>query len=479
MVKHLNEKFLMALFFATAVFVAGAQTVIVAPYLQPGNASGLNKEQKVLVWQTDSVPGNFVVNYQLNTTKGKKPKIQQAKVVNTILKLNGKTTLLYRATLSGLKFDADYAYTVSLQGNTITEQVFSTRTRLNKTRFTVLGDFGGATKAEQAIARQIEKQQPQFVLTTGDNVYNNGLESEYRKNLFPYYNAAATDTSFTSLMRSIPFYMILGNHDVRSNNLEKFPDGLAYFYYNDLPLNAPVTKLVLPVEGNAEQVNAFKKATSPRYPQMANFSFDYGNVHITCLDANDYANPLDNDLLQWLRSDIGESKADWKIVTYHHPAFNTGKAHYDGQLMRLLSPLLEAWGVSLVLNGHVHNYQRTVPLKFAPSTNETGEQYVITPEGRVNGKFTLDTKFDGSNDTTPEGIIYVVTGGGGMPLYDHDLSGKPELWKHDLPDNWVPFTVKFISDTYSYSLIETNGKKLTFQQVDLNGKVIDQIVLTK
>lgn len=478
MVKQLYKKIAMVLF-VVPVFASSAQTVIVTPYLQPGNVSALDKEQKVLVWQTDSVAGNFVVTYQLNTAKSKKSKIQHAAVVNTMLKLNGKTTMLYRATLGRLKFDTDYTYTVSLNGNTITNQTFTTRTRLDKTRFAVLGDFGGATKAEQSIAKQIQKQKPQFVLTTGDNVYNNGLESEYKKNLFPFYNAAPDDTSYTALMRKIPFYMILGNHDVRSNNLDKFPDGLAYFYYSDLPLNAPVTKLVLPVEGNTERVSAFKKATTPRYPQMSNFSFDYGNVHVTCLDANDYANPLDADLLQWLRTDIGSSKADWKIVTYHHPAFNTGRAHYDGQLMRLLSPLLEVWGVDLVLNGHVHNYQRTVPLKFVPATNETGEQYIITPEGRVNGKFILDQHFDGVNDTSPDGIIYIVTGGGGLPLYDKDLSGQPELWKHDLPDNWVPFTVKFISDSYSYSMIETNGKKLIFQQIDQNGNTIDQITLTK
>lgn len=475
----MNIRILLTSLLLASGFVADAQTIFVSPYLQPGNASALDKEQKVLVWQTDSVAGNFAVTYQSTITKGKKPKIQDALVSNSVLKLNEKTTILYRAKLNGLKFDADYTYTVSLNGKTIAMQKFTTRTRSDKTRFVVLGDFGGATKAEQAIAKQINKQQPQFVLTTGDNVYNNGLENEYRKNLFPYYNADPADTSYTSLMRSIPFYMILGNHDVRSNNLDKFPDGLAYFYYNDLPLNAPITKLVLPVEGNTERVNAFKKATAPRYPQMANFSFDYGNVHITCLDANDYVNPLDADLLQWLRTDIGESKATWKIVAYHHPAYNTGKAHYDGQLMRLLSPLLEAWGVDLVLNGHVHNYQRTVPLRFVPATNETGDQYIITPEGRVNGKFTLDQQFDGNKDTTPEGIIYIVSGGGGMPLYDREISGQPELWKHDLPDNWTPFTVKVISDSHSFSSIETDGKKLSFQQIDQKGTIIDQIVLTK
>jgi hypothetical protein len=212
---------------------------------------------------------------------------------------------------------------------------------------------------------------------------------------------------------------------------------------------------------------------------MANFSFDYGNVHITCLDANDYTNPLDPILIDWLSRDIGQSKADWKIVAFHQPGFSSSKAHYDEQIMRLLSPLFEKLKVSLVLSGHVHNYQRSLPLLFSPQKNETGDRYVISPEGKVNGTFTLDKKFDGTTDTTPEGIIYIVTGAGGDALYDISLSGKPELWKHEPKENWEPFTQKFISNKYSFTLIETKGKKLNLQQIDQTGKVIDQIVITR
>lgn len=94
-------------------------------------------------------------------------------------------------------------------------------------------------------------------------------------------------------MKSIPFYMLLGNHDTYSANLSKYPDGLAYFYYTDLPRNAPVTSLTVNPTGDQQLVSTFKKNTSPRFPVTANYSFDQGNVHISCLDANDYANPLD------------------------------------------------------------------------------------------------------------------------------------------------------------------------------------------
>jgi hypothetical protein len=147
--------------------------------------------------------------------------------------------------------------------------------------------------------------------------------------------------------------------------------------------------------------------------------------------------------------------------------------------MRLLSPLFEKLKIDLVLTGHVHNYQRSVPLLFVPKKNETGDRYMISPEGKVDGTFTLDVQFDGDGDTTPNGIIYIVTGGGGGGLYDVSLSQKPELWKHEPQENWAPFTQKLISDRHSFTWIETNGRVLMLQQIDLTGKVIDQIKITK
>jgi acid phosphatase type 7 len=458
-------------------FSIHAQEILVPPYLQPGNASALNREQKVLIWQTDSVPGKFKVEY-IQKTDGEKTSL--AKTTSDKLSLKNKTTFLYRANLGGLKFDSEYSYKVSLNDKVIADGTFTTRTKTRQTKFAVFGDCGAGTPQQAEVIYQVFQQKPQFVLVTGDNVYRSGLESEYRKNFFPYYTSSeANPLTGAPIMKSIPFYMLLGNHDVYGSDFDKTPDGLAYFYYNDLPLNGPPTELTVKVTGNADLVKAFKSNTGSRFPKMSNFSFDYGNVHIVCLDANPYANPLDPMLVQWLAEDMKNSKADWKIVSYHHPGFNSSKAHYDYQQMRLLSPVLEQLGVDLVLTGHVHNYQRTVPLKFEPKLDSTGTRYVMSDEGRVDGKFTLDEKFDGITNTKPNGIIYIVTGAGGAPLYDRSLSEKPDLWKHDPQQNWVPFTTKIVSDRHSYTMIETDGKKLVLKQHDSKGVVFDEITVTK
>ena len=468
---------LIILLFISAT--ALAQQLLVSPYLQPGNASSLSKEEKVLIWQTDSVPGIYKVEFTTGTfANNSKPSV--AKVSVAKLFLNKKTTLLYRAKLVNLKFDEQYTYRVSLQERIISENTFASRSKLPSTRFAVFGDCGGGTPDQAQIAYQVYQQKPQFVLITGDVVYQDGLENEYRKNFFPYFLASeASPDKGAPLMNSIPFYPVLGNHDVHGADLDKHPEGLAYFYYADLPTNAPTPEFTVKVSGNAERVKAFKKNAGTRFPRIANFSYDYGNVHFICLDANYYVNPLDPTLVEWIKRDLKYSKADWKIAAFHHPGFNSSKAHYNDQQMRLLSRVFEELGVDLVLAGHVHNYQRSVPLKFSPKKNADGTQYIISPEGRVDGTFVLDHEFDGQTKTTPKGIIYIVTGAGGAPLFDPQLSDKPDSWQHYLPENWEPFTVKLIANKHSFTMIETTGKKLNLKQLDASGAVLDEITVTK
>lgn len=472
-----NNLFITRITLQSILLLAGyslfSQQILVSPYIQPGNASGLSNEEKVLIWQTDSVPGNFEVEYTNGAFVGAK-KIMKAKVSSDKLFLRNKTTLLYRARFSKLQFDESYTYRINLNGKLIDEHSFASRTKGTTTRFAVFGDCGAGTPQQGQIALQVYQRSPQFVLVLGDIVYNSGLEIEYRNRFFPYYLSEQAP-----LMSSIPFYLVVGNHDTGSSDLDKFPDGLAFFYYGDLPLNAPAPKFTVEVSGEPQRVKDFMKNTRPRFPRMTNYSFDYGNVHIVCLDASNYINPLDPALVEWLKNDLKSSRADWKIVAHHNPGFNSSKTHYDDQLMRLLSPVFEEHEVDLVLAGHVHNYQRSMPLTFTPKKSEDGTQYIVSPEGRVDGTFKLDQEFDGITNTRPKGIVYVVSGGGGAALYDMELTDAPELWKHEPEDNWVPYTVKMVSDKHSFTLIETNGKELSLQQLDTKGEIIDEIKVTK
>jgi hypothetical protein len=204
---------------------------------------------------------------------------------------------------------------------------------------------------------------------------------------------------------------------------------------------------------------------------MANFSLDYGNSHWTFIDSNVYVDWSDAYLRNWLARDLASAKtAVWKFVVFHHPPFNSSRAHFTEQQMRLVSDIFEHRAVDVVFSGHVHNYQRTRPLKFlakpAPDrTFNSGGSYAIA------GDFEIDQTFDGSSDTSPDGVLYIVTGAGGAGAYDPDQT--------DNTPTWQPFTQKLISDTYSFTVVDVDGRSLKLRQVTENGDEIDRMTITK
>ncbi len=349
-------------------------------------------------------------------------------------------------------------------------------------RFVVFGDCGAGTPEEASIAYRTFLSKPDFVMITGDIVYDKGLASEYRENYWPIYNADnASPSEGAPLLRSTLFVAAPGNHDIGSRDLGKTPDGLAYFYYWFQPLNGPIGReggpLVAPIRGPEENKKAFLEASGKSFPRMANFSFDFGNAHWTVLDANATVDWTDRELQQWVANDLAAAKgATWRFVSFHQPGFSSSKTHFDEQYMRILSPTFEAGKVDLVFSGHVHNYQRSYPLRFEPSAGNNAAPVVgndgkLKKNRHVDGKFTLDKSFNGQSDTTPEGVIYIVTGAGGQHLYN------PE--QQDDPASWQEFTRKHISKIHTLTVADVDGSTLTVRQLTADGDEVDHFVVTK
>ena len=485
---------------------AHAQTILVKPYVQPGDGAALTgTDVKVLTWLTDQKPGEFTVEFGVagQPVREEKPvrlvldfeprkskpaakppapatKLPPAatggepKVVAPVSREAEQHYFRYRTELTGLPFDSEISYRVKLGTTVVREGAFRTRASATKPiRFVAVGDLASARPEQNAIAFQIAKQKPELLLALGDIVYPGGRTLEYMHHYWTTYNDVATpgETTGAPLMASVPFYPIIGNHDADSSKLPDYPDAFAAFYFFSVPKNGPSPAVCATPLGSDPQVaQAFRTRAGAEYPALNAYSFDCGPAHFVSIDSNRYVNPV--NLAAWLEKDLTASKQPWKFVCFHAPAFHSSPQHGTEQKMRLLEPVFEKCGVDVVFAGHVHNYQRSKPLRFKPDAKQAATGSL------VNGTFTFDTAFDGVSKTAADGIIHIVSGGGGAALYKLDEK-KTGTAKPAAAPKLQPFTEKFNADVHSFSVVDLTPTTFEMRQFSIKGEELDHFKITK
>ena len=390
---------------------------------------------------------------------------------------------LIRARVSGLKPGQRFEYQVFHNGALVfkatAQAPFDHHTRAH--RFVAVGDMGTGGSGQRRIASLIWDVRPDLVAFTGDITYRYGRAGEYLLRFFPIYNADLVDAyKGAPILRSTLSFTSAGNHCMGKAHPEDIPsfstysDLYAYYLYWSLPLNGPSRKTgdssTPHTIGAESQVNAFLDLAGNRFPQMANYSFDYGNVHWLVLDANSYMDWTDVELRAWVEKDLAQvDPSMWKLVNFHHPPFTSNLKHKREKRMRLLCDIFEKYGVNVVFNGHSHMYERTYPLKFSIVPHEDGS--LIDKDGQVKGDFVFDRNFDGREVTRPDGIIYIVTGAGGAPHDSEYVQRRPHLWE--------PFTYRLVGDRFSITVCDVDGDRLVLRQIDEFGGEIDKIVIDR
>ena len=502
----------LAIFFFSLAPRAVAQNVTYKPYVQPGDNGPFGaKDQMVIAWQTDEAspnPGAFAVQFGESPSYGRSV-TPQGRVVDNYLSADPVLPIPptasgphsnYAAVLKDLEYNTTYFYQVTGPGMPSGgfAASFHTRKRGDEFSFLVQGDEGffpvepnsnplRLADFEARITHLMynvhhlevpgvpDLPKPDLALNTGDNVYNNGAEGSYRDFWFPVWNSDVdSNETGAPFIRSIPFYIVLGNHDMGATGVNanmlgndtagRFSgntdggDALAYFNNYYFPLNGP-TGVDTQFTWNGDTVTpngmlfsfkgktytspvaiaAFRASTSvdagkgakQQIDHMHNFSFDSGNAHFVFLDANPHLfnGQLDNTALyaeapqafssypcvlrDWLINDLDSSAQPWKIVVFHQPAFSSGDATVRNSQMRAVAKFLEDHGVNMVFNGHEHNYQRTHPIRALNAA--------ATPVTTGGPLVNIDTAFDGVNQTVPDGVLYLVEGAGGNRDFDGDL----------------------------------------------------------
>lgn len=119
-------------------------------------------------------------------------------------------------------------------------------------------------------------------------------------------------------------------------------------------------------------------------------------------------------MYNWLSEDLQSNSQRWTIVNFHHPPYTKGTHNSDTEIEDIdirqnIVPLLEQYGVDLVMCGHSHTYERSKFIKGHQGLSDSFNDSLF-PNGNVvqagNGAYYKYLNND-------NGTIYVVCGSSG------------------------------------------------------------------
>ena len=154
----------------------------------------------------------------------------------------------------------------------------------------------------------------------------------------------------------------------------------------------------------------------------AYYSFDYGNIHFVCLDSYDSSRSPSGDMMTWLENDLMATEQPWIVAFWHHPPYTKGSHDSDSEdqleeMREVALPILESYGVDLVMSGHSHSYERSMYLHGHYGRSSTLESSMIIDDG--DGRPDGDGSYQRAQSSS-EGAVYVVAGSSGKTS-DADL----------------------------------------------------------
>jgi len=163
-----------------------------------------------------------------------------------------------------------------------------------------------------------------------------------------------------------------GNAAVLPLGDEQYSDGtLAKFQQSYGPSWGKVTDPVHPVPGNHEYTDGtatgyytyFGGAAGPQGKGW--YSYDIGRWHLIALNSEcaytggcGVGSPEE----QWLKNDLATHPAPCTLAYWHEPRYGSGEYGENGISFGAFWDDLYAAGADVVLNGHVHNYERFAPM---------------------------------------------------------------------------------------------------------------------
>ncbi|WP_432826905.1 purple acid phosphatase family protein [Dactylosporangium sp. CA-092794] len=371
--------------------------------------------EMVVSWTTPtSVRGAKV---HLGTLSGGYGRTVEADTVHYADAKSGSEVLVHHARLTGLRPDTEYAYAAVHDGGTPLPGFFRTAPQ-GRARFTFtsFGDQGTPTLGKQTtpagstspiwvndnlgspaagdVVAGVERIAPLLHLVNGDLCYANLSDDRVRT-----WSDWFVNNSRSARFR--PWMPAAGNHE---NELGNGPIGYgAYQSYFKLP----------DAGGDTETRGLWYAFTvgSVRFISLNNDDICYqdgGNSYV-----RGYSGGAQR---RWLEAELSRTRGnrdiDWIVVVMHQVVISTVD-NFNGAdrgIREEWVPLFDKYGVDLVVCGHEHHYERSLPIRGA-QPNDT-----LTP---------IPVSTDLAVSDTSQGTVHMVLGGGGTSAPSNALFFEP------------------------------------------------------
>ncbi|RIK83099.1 MAG: hypothetical protein DCC68_04620 [Planctomycetota bacterium] len=229
-----------------------------------------------------------------------------------------------------------------------------------RTTFAVIGDYGSDTPEATRVAEMVRGWNPDFVITVGDNTYGdpNINVAEWERRIGQNYGEfilGRTDNRYPSQTSPTQrFFPSVGNHDVIdpvSDGAEPSP-GPPYYTGSGAAIRPGYLDYFHTDPGRP----GGRLPSGFHQPERSFYEFRWNEAHFFALDSESafFDSASAQQQATWLQTRALASDAAWKFVFFHHPSYSSGS---HGSQDHMQWPFA-AWGISAVLTGHDHTYER-------------------------------------------------------------------------------------------------------------------------
>jgi acid phosphatase type 7 len=409
------------------------------PYVQVATQNSI-----IIKWRTNTATSSRVI-YGLDP-------------VNLIYTVSeAPSTTDHEVQLTGLLADTKYYYSIGNATDIISaapDQFFFTLPPTNTIRpynFWVIGDCGSANDDQRAVRNSFQNQfgpnRNYGIIMLGDNAYTFGTDGDYQDAIF---NNMYEDIISNTVMWPTP-----GNHDYYSGASASSQTGPYYDIFS-----MPTAGQLGGVPSNTE----------------AYYSYNIGNIHFISIDSYDSGRDSNNTMGNWIKQDLMNNTQEWTIAYWHHPAYTKGSHDSDNpfpwldfelpQIREQIIPIMERYGVDLILNGHSHSYERSYLLDGHYGNSSTFNASHQIDDG--SGDFVTDCPYIKNTEggEAHKGTVYALVG----------VSGKTDVTSSGWPH---PAMYTSSVDHLGSMLLTVNGNRLDAKFLTSTEVIYDQFSIIK